>query len=72
MRDIIQGIGLVKAENIAELAHVDISEVRRWADDPSFPTPVAEAPSGNLYHRREVAQWLLENGGKGMPSIPAP
>ncbi len=72
MRDIIEQIGLVREENIAALAGVEISRVRRWVDDPTFPKPVAEVPSGNLYHRREVVQWLLESGEKGMPAIPAP
>ncbi len=72
MRDIIEQMGLVRVENIAQIAGVEISRVRRWADDPTFPKPVAEAPSGNLYHRREVAQWLMEHGEKGMPAVPAP
>lgn len=74
MTDPITEMGLVAPEDIAQMVRVDLSQVRAWIDDPTFPKPVAESPTGNIYHRREVFQWLLERHEKGMgiPIVPAP
>lgn len=73
MERFAESYDMISVETVAELAGVDKATAEEWTQsDPSFPRPLATLPTGNLYDRRAVEKWLLENGYRGIPIPPAP
>jgi len=54
---------LVGTSEIAALASTSRSAVSNWiARNPSFPKPIADLACGQIWDKRDIEKWLLQNG----------
>jgi hypothetical protein len=63
---------MISVATVAELGHAEPEEAEGWTQEDSFPEPIAELSTGNLYDRRAVLHWLIEHGHKGLEVAAAP
>ena len=50
---------MISMATVAEMGHVGLDVARRWTTDPSFPKPLAQLHTGDLYDRLEVEKWAV-------------